>query len=76
MDLKEEEEKSAEYVIAWKPKKFLKSILEPLYNPFASTIKHFGYKIGIQFNNSGLVIERNNYLAKTINVYIVCYLDY
>ena len=38
-----------------------------------SKIKQFGYKIGIQFNNTILVIDKT---AKIVNAYIVYDLDY
>ena len=34
-----------------------------------------GYKIGIQFNKSVLVVEQNNYATKIVNAYIVYDLD-
>ena len=38
--------------------------------------KYFEYKIGLQFNNTPLVVEQNNYARKIVNVYIVYDLDY
>ena len=39
-------------------------------------IKRFEYKIRIQFNNTPLDIDKKNYVAKIVNVYFVCDLDY
>ena len=38
-------------------------------------IKYFGNKIGIQFNNTPIVIEQNNYTSTVVYVYIVSDLD-
>ena len=38
-------------------------------------IKQLGYKIGIQFNNTPLVINQNNFTTKTVNAYIIHDLD-
>ena len=37
----------------------------PLLGAFLPNTKFFGYKIGIQFNSSPLVVEQNNYATKT-----------
>ena len=74
LDLKED--KSAEYIIASKSKGLFKSRLHPLYNAFLYNVKRFEYKIGIQFNNTTLNVEQNNYAAKILNGYIVYALDY
>ena len=34
-------------------------------------VKYFGYKIEIQFNNTLLVIEQNNYASRIVRFYIV-----
>ena len=34
------------------------------HGPFLPTIKHFGYKVGIEFNNTLLVAGQNNYTTK------------
>ena len=41
----------------------LNSILLPI-------IKHFGYKVGLQFNNNALVVEQNNYVTRIVNTCI------
>ena len=38
-------------------------------------IKQFRYKIGIQFSNTPLVINQNNFTTKTVNAYIIHDLD-
>ena len=53
--------------------KFL--LLFPLYGVFLPNIKYLGYKTGIQFNNTPLVLEQNSYTTKTVNAYIVYDLD-
>ena len=53
--------------------KFL--LLFPLYGVFLPNIKYLGYKTGIQFNNTLLVLEQNSYTTKTVNAYIVYDLD-
>ena len=36
-----------------------------------NSTKLSGYRTGIKFNNSVLVVEQNNYASKIVNVYIV-----
>ena len=38
--------------------------------------KYFEYKIGLQFNDTPLVVEQNNYASKIVYVYIVYDLDH
>ena len=45
------EEKSTEYVTAWKSKRLFQTKICALHNVFLPNIKQFEYKIGIQFNN-------------------------
>ena len=47
------------------------SKLIPLYTAFLHNIKIFGYKIGIEFNEIVLVVEKNKYATKIANAYIV-----
>ena len=42
---------------------------------FLSNIRYFGYKIGIQLNNTPSVLKQNNCTAKIVNAYIVYDLD-
>ena len=62
------EDKFTKYIIAWKSKGLFKSRLYPLYTTLLPNIKGFGYKIGIQINNTSLVVERSNYV--NVNDYI------
>ena len=52
-----------------------KDYLKPelLYKAFT---KRFRYEIGIQFSNTSLFLEENNFSDKTVNAYIVYDLDY
>ena len=54
LGLKEDE--VTDYVIVSKSKGFFKSKLFPSQYPFLPNIKFFGYEIGIQFNNTALVL--------------------
>ena len=63
------------YVIGWKSKGLFKSYLLPLHAAFLPKIKYFGNKIGIEFNNTLLFVEQNNYTTKIVNAYIVYNLD-
>ena len=65
---------SAEYVISWKSKAVYNSKPITLNSSFLLNIKYFFIK-GLQFNNTSLVIEQNNYTRKILNVYIVYDLD-
>ena len=53
-----------DYVIRWKWKDLFKLKMFPLHGAFLPNIKYFEYKIGIQFNNTPLVAEQNNYMNK------------
>ena len=64
------EGKSSEYVIIWKSKGSFESKIPVLNNAFLLKIKRFEYKIGIQFNKITLVIDKNNYAAKIVNVFL------
>ena len=69
------EDKGTYYVIHWESKGLYASKLTPLYTAFLHNIKHSGYKVGVQFNNSVLVLEQNNYVTKILNACIVYDLD-
>ena len=45
------------------------------YVAFLHNIKPSEYRVGIQFNNSILVVEQKNYWTKIVNAYIVYDLD-
>ena len=51
------------------------SRLTQLHGAFLPNIKHFGYTIPMQFNNTPLVVEQNNYASKTVSTSIVYNLD-
>ena len=53
------EEKNTEYVTAWKSKRLFQTKICALHNVFLPNIKQFEYKIGIQFNNKPLVIDKD-----------------
>ena len=74
--LKLKEDKDAEYVISWKSKGVYNSkIISSLYTSFLHNIKNSVYKMGMQFNNSILVVEKSNYATKIVNAHIVYDLD-
>ena len=49
----------------------MESKLFSCHGAFLPDIKHFEYKIGIQFNNTALVVEQLNYATKTVNDYMI-----
>ena len=53
-------DKGTEYIIGWKSKGLFDSKLKALHGAFLPNVKCFGKKIGIQFNNTSLVIEQIN----------------
>ena len=63
--------KGADYVLSWKSNGVYSSKLKPLYTAFLYSIKRSGYKIGMKNYKDSLAAEQNNYLPKTVNVYIV-----
>ena len=60
----------AEYVTSQTSKRVYNSSIDALNNDFLPKIKYFGYKVGIQFNNTPLVVEKNNYKQKIVNACI------
>ena len=68
-------DKSSDYVLRWKSKGVFNFKLKPLYTAFLHSIKPSEYRKGIKFNKDLLAEEQNNYLSKTVNVYIVYDLD-
>lgn len=46
----------------------------PIHN-LSRIIKYIKHKIGAQFNSSVLVVAKNNYATKTVNIYIIFDLD-
>ena len=65
------EDKCIDYVIGWKSKEVYFSKLTPLYTGFLHSIELSGYRIRIQFDNSVLVADQNNYATEIVNAYIV-----
>ena len=53
--------KDTDYVIGWKSKSSYESKLLLSHGVFLFNIKYFGYNIGIQCNNTPLVVEQNNH---------------
>ena len=47
-----------------------------MHNAFLPNVKQFGYTIGIQFNKTPLVIDKNNYTSKLGKVYIFYHLNH
>ena len=45
------------------------------YYESGCSIEYFGYKTGVQFHDTPLVVEQNNYTTKTVNALIVYDLD-
>ena len=45
--------------------------LKPLHTAILNSITLSEYKMGIKFDKDPLAVERNNYLTKIVNVYIV-----
>ena len=68
-------DKSAEYVIGLKSKRIYNSKLIALHDSFLPNINCFRKKIEIQFDNSPLVVEQNNYPTEIVNFYIIYDLD-
>ena len=69
---------STEFVICWKSKGLYKSKLLPLHCSFLPNITFwvlFWVPNSIQFINTRLVVEKNNYAAKNVNAYIAYDLD-
>ena len=70
-----EVDKYTEYITGWKSKGLYNSKLRALHSVFLPNVKYFANKIGIQFNNTLLVLEQINYITKIVNVYIIYDLD-
>ena len=52
------------------------SKMKALRVAFLPNIKYFGNKIGVQCNNTPLLVEHNNYASRIVNVKIVYDLDH
>ena len=68
-------DKGTEYITDWKSKGLSEWKLLPLHGAFIRNVKRFGYIIGIQINNTPLVIDQNNFTTKIMNAYITFDLD-
>ena len=74
-------DKGTEYIIGCKSKDVYNSKLGvynskiALHGASFVNVKYFRTKMGIQLNNTPLVIEQNNYASKIVNFYIVYDLD-
>ena len=68
-------EKATYYVLSWKSKGVYTSKLKSLYIAFSHSIKLSGYRMGIKFDKYLSAVEQNNYLTKTVNVCIICYVN-
>ena len=69
--------KGTDYVLSWKSKAVDNSRLKLLYTAFfLHNIKLSGYKMGIKSGKDLLAVEENNYLTKTIYIYIVYGLNF
>ena len=73
--LKLKKDKGTGYVPSWKSKGIFNSKLKSLYTVFVNSLKLSEYRIGIKFDKDRLAVERNKYLSKIVNVYIVYDLD-
>ena len=70
-----EKDKGTDDVLSWKSKWVFNSKIKVLYTAFLQSIKLSECSIEIKFDGDPLAIERNNYLTKIVNVYIVYDLD-
>ena len=68
-------DKGTEYVIGWRSKGVYNSKLTSWHGTFLPNMKYFGQKIGIQFKNTSLVVEQNNYMTKAVDAHIAYDLD-
>ena len=68
-------DRDTEYVTSLKSKGVFEWKSLPLHGAFIPNVKQFGTKIGIQFNNTPLVIDQTNLTNKILNAYIVYDLD-
>ena len=73
--LKLKRSKATDHVIGWNSRALFRSKRFWLDGAFSHNIKYFGYKIGIQFNNTSSFLEQKNYVTKIVNAYIIYDLD-
>ena len=67
--------KFTDYVFSCKSNRVFNSKLKPLYTAFVHSVKLSEYGIGIKIDKDPSTVEQNNYLSKTVNVYVVYDLD-
>ena len=67
--------KGTDNVVGWKSKDLFEVKLLSLHGAFLCKTKYFAYQIRIQFNNTPLVVEQNNYTTKAVSAYTVYDLD-
>ena len=68
-------DKDTDYILSWKSKGVSNSKFKSLSTAFLHSIKISEYRFGIKFDKDTLAVEQNNYLSKTVNVYIAYNLD-
>ena len=64
-------DKDTDCVLNWKSSGVYNSKLKPLYTAFLHIITLSVYKMRVKFDKDPLAVEKNNYLTKIVNVYIV-----
>ena len=65
------EGKGSGYVTAWWSKGLFKTYFYLSHDAFLPKVKQFGYKIGIKFNSSPLVTDKNNYAIKIVTLSMI-----
>ena len=65
-----------EYIISWRSKGLYTTKLTPINTDILPNIVYFNRKIALKLNSTPLILDRNSYIAKILNVYIVFDLDY
>ena len=65
-----------EYVISWRSKILYTTNLAPINNYLLPNIVNFNKTIALQFDSTPLVLDQNNYIARTVSTYIVYDSDY
>ena len=63
--------KGTKYIIGWRSKGLYNSKPMALYSSFLPNVEYFENKVGIQFNNTSLVIERISYTKKLFTSFMI-----